>query len=179
MPMRLDEEIKSLLRDVPDFPKPGVLFKDITPLLSNPSSSRKVVQTVASHFASAHIHALAAVEARGFIFGALIAQELNIPFIPVRKAGKLPFKKVTEEYALEYGQASIEMHTDAFPSGCRVLLHDDLLATGGTATAAGHMVQHLGGVVAGYSFIINLSFLPGEQVLEDRFEIKPHYIVKF
>jgi len=177
--MRLEEEIKPLLRDVPDFPKPGVLFKDITPLLSSPSARRKVVQTVASHFAAEHIQALAAVEARGFIFGSLIAQELNIPFIPVRKTGKLPFKKITEEYALEYGQASIEMHTDAFPRGCRVLLHDDLLATGGTAAAAGRMVQQLGGVVAGYSFIINLSFLPGEQLLKDRFEIKPHYIVKF
>jgi len=177
--MRLDEEINTLLRDVPDFPKPGILFKDITPLLSNPLVRRRVVQGVASHFASANIHALAAVEARGFIFGSLIAQELNIPFIPVRKAGKLPFKKITEEYALEYGKASIEMHTDAFPSGCRVLLHDDLLATGGTATAAGHLVQHLGGVVAGYSFIINLSFLPGEELLKERFKINPHYLVKF
>jgi adenine phosphoribosyltransferase len=177
--MRLEEEIKPLLRDVPDFPKPGVLFKDITPLLNNPSARRKVVQTVASHFASENIQALAAVEARGFIFGSLIAQELNVPFIPVRKAGKLPFKKITEDYALEYGQASIEMHTDAFPPGCRVLLHDDLLATGGTATAAGRMVQQLAGVVAGYSFIINLSFLPGEQLLKERFGIKTHYIVKF
>ena len=177
--MRLEDEIKSLLRDVPDFPKPGVLFKDITPLLSNPLARRRVVQAVASHFASDNIHALVAVEARGFIFGSLIAQELNIPFIPIRKAGKLPFEKITEEYALEYGTAAIEMHTDAFPAGCRLLLHDDLLATGGTATAAGHLVQHLGGVVAGYSFIINLSFLPGEQLLKERFAVNPNYIVKF
>jgi adenine phosphoribosyltransferase len=177
--MRLEEEIKPLLRNVPDFPKPGVLFKDITPLLNHPYARRKVVETVAHYFSSQHIHALAAVEARGFIFGSLIAQELNIPFIPVRKAGKLPFHKITEKYDLEYGQASIEMHTDAFPSGCRVLLHDDLLATGGTATAAGRLVQQLGGVVAGYSFIINLSFLPGEKLLNERFEINPHYIVKF
>ena len=179
MPMRLEDEIKPLLRDVPDFPKPGVLFKDITPLLSNPSARRKVVQSVASHFAAERIDALAGVEARGCIFGSLIAQELNVPFIPVRKAGKLPFHKISEEYALEYGRASIEMHTDAFPPGCRVLLHDDLLATGGTATAAGRMVRQLGGVVAGYSFIINLTFLPGEKVLNENFGVKPHYIVKF
>jgi adenine phosphoribosyltransferase len=177
--MHLDEEIKPLLRDVPDFPKPGILFKDITPLLSNPLARRKVVESISSHFAKENIHALVAVEARGFIFGSLIAHELNIPLIPVRKAGKLPYKKITEEYTLEYGKASIEMHADAFPSGCRVLLHDDLLATGGTATAAGHLVQQLGGIVAGYSFIINLSFLPGEKLLKERFEIDSHYVVKF
>lgn len=177
--MNLEEKIKPLLRDVPDFPKPGVLFKDITPLLSNPSARRRVVEMIASHFSSLNINALAAVEARGFIFGSLIAQELNIPFIPVRKAGKLPYKKISEDYMLEYGQATIEMHTDAFPHGCRVLLHDDLLATGGTATAAGRMVQQLGGIVAGYSFIINLSFLPGEKLIQDEFKINPHYIVKF
>src|SRR5215831_15280976 len=169
--MHLEEELKPLLRDVPDFPKPGVLFKDITPLLSSPSVRRNVVKTVADHFSTKDIHALAAVEARGFVFGSLIAQELNIPFIPVRKAGKLPFDKITEEYALEYGHATIEMHSDAFPRGCRVLLHDDLLATGGTATAAGRMVQQLGGIVAGYSFVINLSFLPGEQLLKQRFDL--------
>jgi adenine phosphoribosyltransferase len=177
--MLLEEEVKPLLRDVSDFPKPGILFKDITPLLSNPLARKKVVESIASHFAKENIHALVAVEARGFIFGSLIAQELSIPLIPVRKAGKLPYKKITEEYTLEYGKASIEMHTDAFPSGCRVLLHDDLLATGGTATAAGHLVQQLGGIVAGYSFIINLSFLPGEQLLKQRFDLDPHYIVKF
>ena len=177
--MGLEEEIRPLLRDVPDFPKPGVLFKDITPLLNNPSARRKVVERVAYYFSSKNIHALAAVEARGFIFGSLIAQELNIPFIPVRKSGKLPFKKIFEEYSLEYGTASIEMHQDAIAPGCRVLLHDDLLATGGTATAAGRLVQQLGGVVAGYSFIINLSFLPGEKLLKQRFEINPHYVINF
>src|SRR5438105_692345 len=108
--MHLDKEIKPLLRDVPDFPKPGVLFKDITPLLNNPAATRKVVKTVAEHFSTKNIQALAAVEARGFIFGSLIAQELNIPFVPVRKAGKLPFTKIREEYDLEYGKACIEMH---------------------------------------------------------------------
>lgn len=177
--MSLEEEIKPLLRDVPDFPKPGILFKDITPLLNNPLARRKVVVSIAEHYANENIQALVAVEARGFIFGALIAQELNIPFIPIRKAGKLPYKKISKDYSLEYGKASIEMHEDAFASGTRVLLHDDLLATGGTATAAGHMVEQLGGIVVGYSFIINLSFLPGENLLKNRFGINPHYIVKF
>jgi adenine phosphoribosyltransferase len=177
--MLLEETLKPLLRDVPDFPKPGVLFKDITPLLNNPEATEKVVKAVAQHFSTQNIQALAAVEARGFIFGSLIAQELKIPFVPIRKAGKLPYKKITEEYSLEYGNAKIEMHEDAFAKGTRVLLHDDLLATGGTATAAGHMVQRLGGVVAGYSFIINLSFLPGERVLMEHFGVKPHYIARF
>ncbi len=177
--MPLEEEIKPLLRDVQDFPKPGILFKDITPLLGNPSVRKKVVDAIANHFSKENIQALAAVEARGFIFGSLLAQELNIPFIPIRKEGKLPYKKITEEYSLEYGRASIEMHTDALTPGTRVLLHDDLLATGGTASTAGHMVQQLGGIVAGYSFIINLSFLPGEKLLKERFNVDSHYIVKF
>ena len=177
--MLLEETLRPLLRDVPNFPKPGVLFKDITPLLSEPGTRKKVVETVAQHFSKENIQALAAVEARGFIFGSLIAQELNVPFIPIRKAGKLPYKKISEEYSLEYGEAKIEMHEDAFAKGTRVLLHDDLLATGGTATAAGRMVQRLGGIVAGYSFIINLSFLPGENVLKENFGVAPHYIAKF
>ncbi|HTH56015.1 MAG TPA: adenine phosphoribosyltransferase [Cyclobacteriaceae bacterium] len=177
--MLAEEIVKPLLRDVPDFPKPGILFKDITPLLNDPLARRKVVDAIVAHFSDQHIQALAAVEARGFIFGALIAQALEVPLIPIRKAGKLPYKKVTEEYSLEYGRAKIEMHEDAFEKGTRVLLHDDLLATGGTATAAGHLVQRLGGVVAGYSFIINLSFLPGEQILKDNFGVVPHYLAKF
>lgn len=173
------QEIKTLFRDVPNFPKPGVLFKDITPLLNNSSARRMVVEAIAHHYSNENIQALAAVEARGFIFGSLIAQELNIPFVPVRKAGKLPYKKITAKYSLEYGDAMIEMHEDAIAPGTRVLLHDDLLATGGTATAAGQLVQRLDGVVAGYSFIVNLSFLPGEGLLKKRFGVLPHYITKF
>lgn len=177
--MLLEETLKPLLRNVPDFPKPGILFKDITPLLGSPSARRKVVEAIAQHFKDHNIEALVAVEARGFIFGSLIAQELSIPLVPIRKAGKLPYKKIEEEYSLEYGTASIEIHQDAFAPGTRVLLHDDLLATGGTASAAGHLVQQLGGVVAGYSFIINLTFLAGEDILKRRFNVDPHYLVKF
>jgi adenine phosphoribosyltransferase len=175
----LSETLKSLLRDVPDFPKPGILFKDITPLLADPIVRKKVVVAIADHFEKQNIQAIAGVEARGFIFGTLIAQELSIPFIPIRKSGKLPYKKISEEYSLEYGKASIEMHVDGVSKGTRVLLHDDLLATGGTATAAGNMVKRLGATVAGYSFIINLGFLQGNTVLREKFGVEPHYLVSF
>jgi len=171
--------IKSLLRDVPDFPKPGILFKDITPLLANPVARKQVVEVIVEHYKSKEIDAVAAVEARGFIFGVLLAEALNVPFIPVRKSGKLPYKKIQEEYALEYGTASIEMHVDAIQPGSRILIHDDLLATGGTAAAAGNMIQRLGGEVVGFSFVINLAFLPGEKLLSQRFEVKPHYLVSY
>jgi adenine phosphoribosyltransferase len=108
-----------------------------------------------------------------------LAEALGVPFVPVRKSGKLPFHKIQEEYSLEYGNASLEMHEDAIAPGTRVLIHDDLLATGGTATAAGKMIERLGGIVAGYSFIINLAFLPGERLLLDRFGVKPHYLVTY
>ncbi|HNR75064.1 MAG TPA: adenine phosphoribosyltransferase [Cyclobacteriaceae bacterium] len=177
--MLKEETLKSLLRDVPDFPKPGILFKDITPLLAEPAARRQVVNEIANYFRDKQIDAVAAVEARGFIFGMLIAEALNVAFVPVRKAGKLPYHKLREEYDLEYGRAAIEMHVDALKPGSRVLIHDDLLATGGTAGAAGNLIQKLGGVVAGYSFIINLSFLPGEKILSDKFGVRPHYLVKY
>ena len=172
-------KLQQYLRDVPDFPKPGIVFKDITPLLANPAARKQVVREMAAHFESLQIDAVAAVEARGFIFGSLLAEALGVAFIPIRKSGKLPYHKIHEEYSLEYGMASIEMHIDAIDKGNRVLIHDDLLATGGTATAAGNMIQKLGGVVAGYSFVINLAFLPGDKLLFDRFGVKPHYLVSY
>lgn len=177
--MELSERIRPLLRNVPDFPKPGVMFKDITPLLANPPVREQVVTAIVDHFRPLHLDALAAVEARGFIFGMMIAEGLKIPFVPVRKAGKLPFKKLRQQYSLEYGTAEIEMHEDALRAGARVVIHDDLLATGGTASAAGKLVQQLGGIVAGYSFIINLSFLPGENELQKHFGVQPHYLIRF
>lgn len=177
--MQLEQTLKSLLRDVIDFPKPGIVFKDITPLLANPPVRRRVVEAIAAHFSKERIDVVAAVEARGFIFGMLIAQELNIPFVPIRKSGKLPYKKIHQDYALEYGIASIEMHEDALKSGARVLIHDDLLATGGTAAAAGTMIGRLKGEVAGFSFIINLAFLPGEDILTQQFGQKPHYLISY
>ena len=175
--MAFEDTIQSLLRDVPDFPKPGIIFKDITPLLAEPITRKQVVETIGDHYRSMGVEAIAAVEARGFIFGMLIAQELGVPFIPVRKSGKLPYRKISEEYFLEYGTASIEMHEDAIVPGCKVLVHDDLLATGGTAGATGNMIRRLKGEVIGFSFIINLAFQPGEQNLKEKFGVKPHYLV--
>ncbi len=177
--MPMEQLLKSLIRDVPDFPKPGVVFKDITPLLALPAARRQVVEAIAKHYRDTRIDALAATEARGFIFGTLLAQELNVPFIPVRKSGKLPYKKIHEEYDLEYGRASIEMHTDAVKKGWRVLVHDDLLATGGTSSATARMIQSLEGEIAGFSFIINLGFLAGEKILTNRFSVKPHYLISY
>ena len=177
--MKIEDKVRSLLRDVPDFPKPGILFKDITPLLADPGARKETVEALVEQVRPLKPDAIAAVEARGFIFGMLIAEHLNIPFVPVRKSGKLPYKKVGQTYDLEYGTAEIEMHEDAFKLGARVIIHDDLLATGGTAAAAGRLVQQLGGVVAGYSFLINLSFLPGEKRLREEFSVKPQYLVSF
>jgi adenine phosphoribosyltransferase len=155
------------------------VFRDITPLLAHPEARKSVVEEIASNYQDQKIDAIAAVEARGFIFGSLLAEALGVAFIPVRKSGKLPFKKIHEEYALEYGTASIEMHEDAIEPGSRVLIHDDLLATGGTASAAASMIKKLGGEVVGFSFVINLAFLDGEQVLTERFGVKPHYLVSY
>jgi adenine phosphoribosyltransferase len=177
--MQLAQSIKAIIRDVHDFPKPGIVFKDITPILSAPAIRREIVQAIANHFRPLTLDAVVAIEARGFILGSLIAQELSLPFVPVRKSGKLPFKTIQEEYALEYGTASIEIHRDAVGPGDRVLIHDDLLATGGTATAAGHLVRKLGAEVGGFSFLINLSFLPGSSLLEKTFDIQPFSIVTY
>jgi adenine phosphoribosyltransferase len=177
--MQLSEKIKNSIRDIQDYPKPGVLFRDITPLLANPVLVREMVQQLIKDYSGQKIDAIASTEARGFIFGSVLAYELGCPFVPVRKSGKLPYKTRSQSYALEYGTASIEMHTDAIQPGWRVLVHDDLLATGGTAGATADLVQALGGVVVGFSFIINLSFLPGEKNLEERFGLAPHYLASY
>jgi adenine phosphoribosyltransferase len=177
--MSFAEKLKLQIRDVKDFPKPGIVFKDITPVFGDPSLVDEIVERLLSAFSHEKIDAVAAVEARGFIFGALLAHTLKCSFIPIRKAGKLPYKTKSKEYALEYGTATIEMHEDAVKPGSRILIHDDLLATGGTASAAAELVTSAGGQLAGFSFIINLSFLPGEQNILDRFGVKPSYIVSY
>lgn len=177
--MQLSDKIKQTIRDVKDYPKPGIVFKDITPLLADPTLFRQIVKKLVEQHKDDKIDAIAAVEARGFIFGSILAHELNCRFIPVRKAGKLPYMSIRQMYNLEYGTASVEMHADAIQPGWRVLVHDDLLATGGTAGAAAEMVSQLKGVIAGFSFLINLSFLPGEKNLVDRFGITPTYLVKY
>ena len=177
--MKLEEKVKGVIRDVMDYPKPGILFKDITPVLANPPLVKEIVQEMVSWLKDQKIDAIVAVEARGFIFGSMLAHELPCRFIPVRKSGKLPFKTISQEYSLEYGTASIEIHNDAIQPGWRVLVHDDLLATGGTAAAAAQLVQRLGGEVAGFCFLVNLSFLPGEQNLIKSFGINPQYLVSY
>jgi adenine phosphoribosyltransferase len=177
--MQLSEKIKRAIRDVKDYPKPGIIFKDITPILADPVLRKEIVDGLVQEFRSQKIDAIASTEARGFIFGSILAYELGRPFILVRKAGKLPYETRSAEYNLEYGTAKVEMHIDSVKPGWRVLVHDDLLATGGTAGATADLIQHSDGVIAGFSFIINLSFLPGAEHLEKRFGVKPHYLVNY
>ena len=160
------EHLKSLIRDVPDFPQPGILFRDVTPLLRHPSAMREVVAHFAERYRGAGIDVVAGIESRGFIFGAPLAMELGVGFVPIRKVGKLPAEKINLEYALEYGTAALEIHVDAVSAGERVLLIDDLLATGGTAAAAAQLVETLGGQIASVAFLIELEFLAGRDRLD-------------
>jgi adenine phosphoribosyltransferase len=157
--------LKPLIRDVPDFPQPGILFRDVTPLLRDPAALREVVAHFADRYRDAGIGVVAGIESRGFIFGAPLAMELGVGFVPIRKVGKLPAEKIHREYALEYGTAALEIHVDAVGPGERVLLIDDLLATGGTACAAAQLIESLGGTVASVAFLIELEFLGGRGVL--------------
>lgn len=155
----IEEKLQAYIRDIPDFPKPGIVFKDITPLLQQPELVELAVQEFVSRLQGTPIDVVAGIESRGFLFGFLLAKALNKPFVPIRKQGKLPFHTVSESYKLEYGQATIEMHEDAIQKGTKVLLHDDLLATGGTVVAASKLVEKLGGTITGYTFVIDLEFL--------------------
>lgn len=163
--MNIQEKVKASIRDVADFPKPGILFKDITPILENPVLCREITYALCEPFSNNEINAVVGVESRGFLFGMLMAQHLNIPFIPVRKAGKLPYQTVSWSYDLEYGSATIEMHADAIKPNWKVIIHDDLLATGGTAAAAAELIKSQGANVHAFSFLVELSFLNGKEVL--------------
>jgi len=163
--MSLEQEIKNTVRNVPDFPKPGINFKDISTILESPSLSSKIVKDLASKLKSMDIDAIVGVESRGFIFGMPLALALDVPFILIRKKGKLPYDTIEYTYDLEYGTATVEMHVDSIKKDWNVFIHDDLLATGGTAAAAAELVQEQGGNVAGFGFLINLSFLNGEERL--------------
>ena len=163
--MSLVDKLKSEIRDVKDFPKEGIVFKDITPILKNASLCDEIISTIASRF-EGQIDAIAGIESRGFLFGMGLASKMNLPFIPIRKVGKLPYDKISYKYELEYGYSEIEMHTDAISHKERVLIHDDLLATGGTAAAAAELINKIGGEVAGFSFLIELDFLKGSDVLK-------------
>lgn len=163
----LQQRIKDTIRDVPDFPKEGILFKDITPILHQPQLCSDIVNAFADAFRDKKIDAVVGIESRGFLFGFMLANKLNIPFIMVRKAGKLPYKKIAHEYDLEYGSAKIEMHEDEIQQGWNMLIHDDLLATGGTAEAAAKLISMQGGNVAGFAFLVELDFLDGRKKLNN------------
>lgn len=164
--MTLQEQIKSVIRDIPDFPKPGILFKDITPIFLHPDLCRDITKAFCEPFQKNKPDAIIGIESRGFLFGMLMAQELNVPFVMVRKVGKLPYKTICEEYSLEYGTAKIEIHEDALQPRWKVLIHDDLLATGGTAEAAARLVKACGASVMAFTFVVELGFLNGKQKLQ-------------
>lgn len=163
--------LKNAIRDVPDFPKKGILFKDITTMLSQGPLLRQAVDTMAAHFQNAGITKILCVESRGFIFGAPVAYKLGAGMVPVRKKGKLPSKTISVTYSLEYGTDTLEMHADAIAPGEKVLIVDDLLATGGTAAAVCELVKKAGGTVAGIGFVIELDFLKGRNKIKDCGEI--------
>ncbi|HPI38602.1 MAG TPA: adenine phosphoribosyltransferase [Ignavibacteriaceae bacterium] len=158
-------DLKETIRSIKDFPKPGIVFRDITTLLKNPEALKTATDVFLKFAEEKNITKIAGIESRGFIFGGLLAEKMNIGFIPIRKPGKLPAETEKETYSLEYGTDSIEIHKDAIAPGDVVLLHDDLLATGGTAKAACNLIEKLGGKVAQISFLIELSFLNGREKL--------------
>ena len=157
--------LTDFIRDIPDVPKPGIMFKDITPLLSNPAAFGSAVKQLAAHYRGRPIDAIAAAEARGFLFAAPLALEMQLPLVPLRKPGKLPHKTVSAKYDLEYGSAELQMHEDGISPGQRVLLLDDVLATGGTMRAGCTLIEQVGGVVAGCAFLLELGFLGGRERL--------------
>ncbi|TCC87036.1 adenine phosphoribosyltransferase [Pedobacter frigiditerrae] len=161
----LETRIKQTLRDVADFPKPGIIFKDITPVLKDAALCAEITKALADQLKGVKIDVVAGIESRGFLFGLALAQVLDVPFVPIRKAGKLPYKTIQQSYDLEYGSATLEVHEDAFTAGQNVLIHDDLLATGGTVVAASKLVNQLQANVVAYSFLISLDFLNGKDRL--------------
>ena len=157
------QDLKSYITDVPDFPKRGIIFKDITSLLESPEGVSLCLESLLSELKNKQIDKVVAIEARGFFFGMLLAQSLNVPFVPVRKSGKLPRKVITQSFDLEYGSDVLELHEDAIQSGDKILIHDDVLATGGTAEAVCKMVESLGGQIVQCNFIMKLDFLEGSK----------------
>jgi adenine phosphoribosyltransferase len=159
------EAIKQLIRDVPDFPEPGIVYKDITPVLADPIAFSTIIDLIVVHFGRGNVDKVVGIEARGFILAAPVAYHFGAGVVPVRKLGKLPWRTVAEEYSLEYGTATLELHQDAVRPGERVLVVDDVLATGGTARAAASLVERIGGTVCGIACLIELGFLNGRDKL--------------
>ena len=165
--MKLEEYI----RDIPDFPKPGIVYKDITPLLQNPEAMKEGVKRFLDHLGDEKIDKVVGIESRGFFFATLLAAKLNAGFLPIRKPGKLPYETLQESYSLEYGTDTLEIHRDAIKKGEKVLIHDDVLATGGTAAAACKLVEELGGEIVQCNFLMDLEFLNGKE------KLIPHKVV--
>ncbi len=161
------QSLHDAVRTVPDFPQPGIAFKDVTPILLDPVLFRQAVEALAAPFRDAGVTRVAGIEARGFLFGLSLAQELDVGFVPIRKQGKLPWRTYRMEYDLEYGTDCMEMHMDAVVEGDRVLIHDDVIATGGTAAAAAKLIREAGGELVGFSFLAELNYLSGRDRLED------------
>lgn len=161
-------DLAKYIRDIPDFPKPGILFKDITPLLADPAGFAEAIRRFTEYYRGLAIDAIAAAEARGFLFAAPLALELKKPLIPLRKPGKLPYRTYSLKYELEYGSAELQMHIDSIANGHRVLLIDDLLATGGTMLAGAQLIEQAGGTVVGCGFLVELGFLRGREKLAPR-----------
>jgi adenine phosphoribosyltransferase len=170
------EALKQKIRSIPDFPKPGILFYDVTTLLRDPEGFRQSIEAMCQPYPKGSVDLIVGIESRGFILGAAMADRLGAGFVPVRKLGKLPGKTVRVSYSLEYGTDSLEMHRDAIEKGQRVLIVDDLLATGGTAAAVTKLVRQLGGDLVGLAFLVELGFLPGRQKLEgENLHVVLHY----
>ena len=168
--MGTDDEEADLgrhIRAIPDYPKKGVVFRDITPMLSDASAFKRCIEELSEIAGKLNPEYIVGIDARGFIIGSAVAYVLGLGFVPARKQGKLPYKAISEEYKLEYGNAVLEMHEDSFPQGSKIVIIDDLLATGGTAGAAGKLVERLGGIVEGYLFVVELSELAGRALLGD------------
>ena len=165
--MDISKRVESAIRDVPDFPKPGILFKDITPVLEDPKLCHDVIEELAQRCGHMKLDAIAGVESRGFLFGMPLAIRLGVPFITVRKKGKLPYKTVSYSYDLEYGSAEIEVHQGSIHPDMHVMVHDDLLATGGTAAATAELIRQQGAQVAGFSFLVELGFLNGADRIKE------------
>ena len=163
----LNQKIQSVIRDIPDFPKEGIVFKDITPILADSALCLEVIDFFVEQINGLKVDAVVGVESRGFLFGMMLANELKVPFVPVRKKGKLPYEVVSHQYDSEYGSAEVEIHVDAIQKSWNVLVHDDLLATGGTAAASAELIKKLGGVVCGFAFVIELAFLNGKEKLNE------------
>lgn len=178
MTVRSNTDIKSLIRSIPDYPKPGIVFRDVTTLFASARGLRATIDELIWPFIGERIDFVAGIEARGFILGGAVARELGVGFIPIRKKGKLPWKTIGKEYQLEYGVDTVEIHADAVSKGDRILLIDDLIATGGTATAAIELLQESGGEVVAAAFVVDLPFLKGAEKIAAR-GLKVHSLIEF